>query len=510
MARYKLANPQPLVQLQYNPYQIAFLDALAARICPQCKTFWRVTWGVVETLHCPRCAVKGKRAYNSLLLRAGRQGGKTRVGTLGDVLELSFPNVYGWICAPTYRDLTDFVEPAFFQQIPQTWVDQGDWSASDRILTLPNNSKVAFRSLEDPESVRGPTLDFLHMDEICKIAKKAREVALPALAVQEGALIGTTTPQGEDWVHEDMWVPAEAGVPGFWAATYKTKDNPIMSAAFLEQQRRTMSPEMYRQEYEATIETFQGAIYAGLVDPCVLDDESESGYAELKAMLPEWPDISPARTGVVGLDPGSDHPFAGVTAVSVPEGLIVYGEYEEREKPAAIHAAHLKAMARGLQLRWGIDRSQAQMQIELAQHGIFTAPAENNVTAGIERVKSWMLTRRIFFVKSRTKKLVSRLKSYRWADTEKNDGSTGQQQPYKRFDDLPDALRYMLMLWPHLPEPREATSGRDLSKLDDKTRAEIERLRQFEGKGREEESVAEGTGDFYAVSDGYYESAGGW
>lgn len=506
MGRYKLANPAPLVSLQFNPYQIAFLEALASRICPKCGALFRIEYSVSGAGLCPTCGTHGKRAYNQLLLRAGRQGGKTRIGTLGAILELSIPDSYWWICAPTYRDLTDFVEPAFFKQIPQAWVDKGDWSQSDRILTLPNRSIAAFRSLEDPDSVRGPTLDGILMDETCKVAKKAWEVAQPALAVKEGVGIFTTTPQGEDWVHEDLWLPAERGAPGFWACTYKSTDNPTIPRAFIEMKRATMSPEMFRQEFEASIETFQGAIYGGLVEACVLDDESEEGYRRLAAMLPEWPEVSPARVGVVGLDPGTDHPFAGVVIVSVPDGLIVFGEYEERERPAMIHALALKALVGGLQVRWGIDRSQAQMQIELAQHGIFTTQAENDVLAGIERVKSWLLSGRIYFVKSRCKRLISRLKSYRWADTEKKDGSTGQQAPYKRFDDLPDALRYALMLWPHLPEPPRPAGERDLSKLPDKTRDEIERLRAFEKP--DPDSVAAGVGDFYTVSDGLYEESG--
>lgn len=436
MGRYKIANPQPLVGLKYNAYQLAFLDALATRVCPKCNHQWKVQFGAVETLVCPVCALPGLRAYNQLLLRAGRQGGKTRIGTLGAVLELSFPGAYWWICGPTYRDLTDFVEPAFFAQIPQLWVDQGDWSASDRILTLPNKSIAAFRSLEDPESVRGPTLDGILMDETCKVARKAWEVAQPALAVKQGVGIFTTTPQGEDWVHEDLWLPAEQQVPGFWACTYKTSDNPIIPREFIEMKRRTMSPEMFRQEFEASIETFTGAIYGGLVDTCVVDDATDEGRNLLALLIPEWPEVSEARIGVVGLDPGTDHPFAGVFLVSTPRGMVAFADYEERNKPAMLHAHTLRGLAKGLQLRWGIDRSQAQMQIELAQHGLYTQPTENDVLAGIERVKSWMLSGQLFVVKSKCKRLIARLKSYRWAETKKNDGSTGKQEPYKRQDDL--------------------------------------------------------------------------
>jgi hypothetical protein len=443
-----------------------------------------------------------------MLLLAGRQGGKTRIGTLGGVLEASMPNSYGWVTAPTYRDLLDFVEPAFFAQLPQSWLDEGDWNVSDRLLLLPNGARVAFRSLEDPQSVRGPTLDWWLMDEACKVSGVAHEVGDAMLAIKEGVEILTTTPRGEDWVYEEVWLRAEHEVPGYWAAKWFSAENPVMSKAYIASKRATMSPEMFAQEYEADIVTFQGAIYsAASVEGCVIDDGTPEGFAQLKALIPEWPQIHGSRPAVVGVDPGSDHPFAAVPLVITPTCILVVGEYEEREKPAMIHAANLKAMVGALSPRWGVDRSQAQMIIELAQHGIFAQAVEGgpgSVVAGIERVKSWMLSGRLKFVKSKTKRLVPRLKAYRWAETEKKDGSSGQQQPYKRKDDLPDALRYALVMWPHLPEPPEEVSGkRDLSKLPEHVARDIERFARFDNQATEK--IVDGVGEFYGHDqDGGY------
>ena len=495
MGKYVLANGEGLVQLQYQPQQFAFLQALARRFCV-CGSQWSIAWGDLASTFCPKCGTKGKREFDKMLLLAGRQSGKTRVGTLAGVLEASMPNTYGWVTAPTYRDLLDFVEPAFFAQLPQRWLDESDWNVSDRLLVLPNGARVAFRSLEDPQAARGPTLDWWLMDEACKVSGTAHEVGDAMLAIKQGVEILTTTPMGEDWVYEQVWCRAEQGVPGFWAAKWKSIDNPVMTKAYIEGKRATMSKEMFEQEYEASIVNFQGAIYGGLVDPCIIDDGTEEGYKRLQQILPEWPALNPARTCLVGLDPGADHPFAAVPAVVTEHGIVVFADYEEREKPAMLHAAGLRAMVGSLSPRWGYDRSQPQMQIELAQHGIFAAPVENAVIAGIERVKSWMVARKIFFVKSRTKRLISALKSYRWAETDKKDGSTGIQQPYKRKDDLCDALRYMLMLWPHLPEITQVEQGvRDLSTLDPVTRRDIERMLRHEKQ--EAEKVADGVGEFY-------------
>lgn len=505
MPKYRLANVHGLVSLQYQPEQVAFLKALAERHCPAHHR-WSVTWGDPATLLCPICGVKGRRDYDRMLLYAGRQSGKSRIGTLASVLEATFPDTYHWVTAPTYRDLTDFVEPSFFAQLPQDWLDRGEWSVSDRLLTLPNGTRVAFRSLEDPQSARGPTLDSWLMDEACQVSGVAHDVGDAMLAIKGGVEILTTTPLGEDWVFEKVWMPAEAHVPGFWAATWKTIDNPLMATpegiAYINDKRATMSPEMFAREYEASTVTFQGAIYGTLIDPCLIDDLTEPGLAELKRYLPEWPAINPTRSAVVGLDPGSDHPFAGVPIVVGDKALVIFGEYLARELPAVQHAQHLKALVGSLQPRWGIDRSQAQMITELAQHGIFSAGADNAVIAGIERVKSWMVSGQLKFVKSRTRQLVSQLKSYRWKDTDKRDGSVGVQEVYKRHDDLPDALRYGLCTWPHLPEvAAETVGGRDVSQLPEAMQRDILRFRQH--AEAIETTTVEGVGDFFGDAETY-------
>lgn len=479
------------------------MRAQLARVCLHDGQQWSIRPGDVSSLNCPLCGIRGERAYDRILLIAGRQGGKTRIATLMCIIELTMPGVYGWITAPTYRDLEDFVEPAFFKQIPQEWVDKGDWSASSRTLTLPNGSLVSFRSLENPETMRGPTLDFAMFDETAKMAKRAWEAGSPALSIKHGLAIFSTTPAGEDWVYDDLWGAAEKGVPGWYATRYKSIDNPVMSKTYIQQQRESMSAEMFAQEYEADFVTFKGAIYGDLVPPCVIDDETEAGLRELKKHIPEWPNIDPSRSAIVGLDPGSDHPFAGVLAVATPNALVVVADYRERQLPAVTHAGNLKTMVGALKPRWCIDRSQAQMQMELAQHGIFCLPAENKVTGdtgGIERVKTWMLSGQLKFVKSKTKRLVGELKSYRWDETEKNDGSTGVQQPYKRKDDLCDALRYLLMGWPQLPKVVEITQTRDLSNLPEKTQREIERFSRHERQERQQR-VAEGVGEFYGDAE---------
>jgi hypothetical protein len=538
ISRLKYANPVPLVSLKHHPYQIAFMQARRLRVCPQGHQ-----WSILDGKLCPHCAVDrlaakqrhdeplialtdgpptppqvpegeplialpGTRAFRYFYLRAGRRGGKTRIGALSVIEELATnPGSWWWCCAPTFPELEDFVMPVFFSQLPQAWVDHPDteWSETNRTLRLPNGSVAQFRSLEDPDRSRGPGLDGLWIDEVCKLTQKHWETARPMLSDRLGIFIGTTTPKGEDWANERFFEPAEQGIPGYWACEYESVDNPGFPAEEQEEARRMMTPEMFDQEYRAKIVNFTGAIYGDMV----LKGEIEGTDEEMRTYFPNWPHLDPSYASITGLDPGTDHPFAGVHLVASPLGLVAVGEYEARSRPFMLHAQHIQAMRRGMASRVGIDRSQAQAQIELAQHGVFTVPAENDVIAGIQRVSAWLLANHkpqgtmlprggLILPRRLVPLLLRRLKSYRWAENERKDGSAKREMVYKKFDDLPDALRYALMTWPHLPKihPEGGLPHRDLSTLPDITQQEIERMRRVDKAGAADPGTVVGSGLF--------------
>lgn len=477
-------NPEPILELEYNPYQWLFLQARRERACvgtcsgPDGK---RLTWSVIDSVTCPSCGGRGMRTYRRMFIRAGRRGGKTRIGALSAIEEaLSVPGSKGWCCAPSYPELHDYVMPAFFSQLPKEIFDHplSEWSADRLHLVLPNRSQVSFRSLDDPNRAAGPGLDWIWIDEGRKIQELAWNLAKPTLAERQGVAWVTTSPDwGEDWCHRNFWIPAEEGRPGFWATTYTTKDNPIIDPAIIEADRVAMPPELFRREYEASIEYPTGTIYGAVLDPCVADDD------RIRQWIPEWPRIDPSRPSIVGLDPGTDHPFAGSLIIVTPFGLVVAGEYLKRSALYMTHAGGIKDMLggpSGLTPRFGIDKSQAQAALELAQYGIYAQAAENAVGAGIQRVYAWMATGKMLISKVRCPLTLKYLRAYRWAALdETKKGLPTDAQPFKKDDDIPDALRYGVMLWPELPKVTDLDTAdpkkRNLLLLTEHHRREIER-----------------------------------
>ena len=224
-----------------------------------------------------------------------------------------------------------------------------------------------------------------------------------------------------------------------------------------------MDPLFFAQEYEADFVTFAGAVYGP-----VLSDQLLRTDAEIREHFPEWPEITPTRRTIVGLDPGSDHPFAAILLVQGNKGLVAVGEHLQRDASCFNHKHALYRMVATFNpgqpfepLSWAIDKTQKQWAIELAQPplAVYPTAAENNVVAGIERVKSWLHTRQLWFLSTRVPRTIECLRGYRWANSEDKTAEYKREVVVKRADDLPDALRYALMTWPELPIAEERARG---------------------------------------------------
>lgn len=465
MSRLSTTNQTGAVSLLYNPYQDACLKAADEK---------------TDT---------GQWAYKILSLFAGRRAGKTKIGALITVAKMRNPNWLIWVCSGTYRALKDVVIPTILPMVPSAWI--AEWRESDLELRLVNGTVVQFRSLEDPNTARGPGLNFAWLDEAREIQRLAWQTMIPALSDKNGQAIFTTTPNAYDWCYDDLWRPAEEQTQkGVWACKYKTADAPHYQTpqgkAEIAFARATMDPLFFQQEWEADFVSFAGAIYGRVWSEDLILKTDE----QVRLVLPEWPKIDPRRTILGGIDPGTDHPFAAVLSAVTERGIVVFGEYQERNLANADHARGLYDMgivddqASPLQPQlWAIDKSQRQFALELGLLGLPIVPAENNVQGGINRVMSWLRAKQIFFIESRVPKTIKSLQGYQWADNVAKDGQTTPEKVKKINDDLPDALRYQLMLYPELPEVdivTLSTRALQVAKMSEVDRWAMDRNRRCE------------------------------
>lgn len=479
--------------LYYSEYQQRFQRARRQRFCLACQKFGSMD--EMGRFTCPHCKtdhngrwgnLTAPRAFNRFLLLAGRGGGKTLVGAHAVREELMIPGALWWVLGATYKLLWDSTFPTLSGLIHPSWVKR--WDADHAEITLWNEAKVAFRSLEDPERARGPHgVSGMWFDEAAQAPERAWHVGTPMLIKAAGIAIATTTVLGFDWTYDEIEKRALVyRMPGYWAAKWKTLDNPLFRTnpvmrQEIERARKTMTTAFFAQEYEGERSNAEGLIYGDLITKNELKTDEE-----VRRYIPEWPNISPARKVLIGVDEGADHPFGAVLVVVTDRGLVVVRDYLERMK--ANSAAH-DDVWRQLGLSQYHDRTFAanknalQLRLEWGLKGTGVIPAESKQEVGIQRMQSWLVTGQLKFAYT-AKRAIEQCRSYRFADnTKPSTGEKKKENVFKLKDELPDALRYLVMAWPELPDPdKPAMTDAEAARwagFDDKTRYELEMLKRM-------------------------------
>lgn len=130
-------------------------------------------------------------------------------------------------------------------------------------VTLPNGAIVQLYGADNPDRMRGITLDGVVLDEVAQMPPKLfTEVLLPALsrAGRAGWCVWIGTPKGRNafWqVYDETSRDMLAGSPEHFADMQRASDTGGLDKAMLDQARSMMQPEEYEQEFECS---FQAAI----------------------------------------------------------------------------------------------------------------------------------------------------------------------------------------------------------------------------------------------------------
>lgn len=162
--------------------------------------------------------------------------------------------LYG-VYAPTYKILEDATIRAFTQYAGAYVTSSND---SRKIATLCNGSEVMFRSLDDPENARGPSLSGAWIDEAQGVTQMAFAVVLGRL--REGGEMGwiaaTYTPKGpRHWTSKTF-------VDGPDSALFvaKTSDNPFRPDNYVDLMRSQYTSAFASQELDAEIVDLSGTV----------------------------------------------------------------------------------------------------------------------------------------------------------------------------------------------------------------------------------------------------------
>lgn len=378
-----------------------------------------------------------KKRFRSLI--AGRRGGKTTAGAIEAVrMAVENPGSIGWCISPTYPMSRDIVIPEVKKWLPREMIVE--WNKTDKTFRLTNGSLIQFKSGDNPDTLRGPGLNWLWMDEASFMKKEVWDTIYPALTDKHGIAWITTTPQGFDWVYESFYKAVQKDPEEYHCVRFKSVDNPHLDPKLVEKARQDLAPQFFRQEYEASFETFTGRVYQ--------DFERETHVIKPFDIPNNW-------TILRSLDFGFKNPFVCLwIAIDYDENVYVFDEHYKSQMLLKEHVNVINAKTgrRPIAATYR-DPSAAQEGEELVSLGIYTTPAVNTVNSakdmsvGINAVASRLQVHPVtqkprLFVFDTCVNTIEEFEKYRW-DADRKDINL-KEVPKKFMDHAMDALRYAL------------------------------------------------------------------
>lgn len=106
-------------------------------------------------------------------------------------------------CLNSHPWLRDTTRKTFFDLFPKSEIKK--YNMTNNILITKNDSVIYFRSLDNPDSIRGLNLAFGHIDEAAYVSSQAWKIFKATLRQEGYPLQGwiTTTPRGRNWIYDE-------------------------------------------------------------------------------------------------------------------------------------------------------------------------------------------------------------------------------------------------------------------------------------------------------------------
>jgi len=128
------------------------------------------------------------------------------------------------------------------------------------VLTLINGRKIYLKGSDRPDTLRGVGLAYVVLDEYASMKPVVWEqIIRPTLADVKGGALFIGTPAGKNHFY-DLYTEGIEN-ENWDAFQFNSTDNPFIPADEIEAAQDSMSSMAFRQEFEASFETFSGGIF---------------------------------------------------------------------------------------------------------------------------------------------------------------------------------------------------------------------------------------------------------
>tara|TARA_R110001632_G_scaffold60973_1_gene147386 strand:+ start:65 stop:1282 length:1218 start_codon:yes stop_codon:yes gene_type:complete len=175
---------------------------------------------------------------------------------------------------------------------------------SEKIITLINGSRIYFRSAEKPETIRGLSIDYCFIDEAQDVSDDAfNKSILPTLSAKGKKCLIAGTPKSKNWFYLYF---QRADDKNYNSYTAPSTISPYISESFIKEQKESLPPSIFNQEFLAQWQEGDGEVFTNIDDVCNLSD---------------WRGTKDRTVG--GLDIGTKQDYTVLTIMDT-SGRIVY------------------------------------------------------------------------------------------------------------------------------------------------------------------------------------------
>jgi len=218
-----------------DPWQAALLSSTASRVLMNCsRQSGKSLMAALIALH---RALYHRGSLVLILAPSERQAKET----------------FGKV-ASFYRQLGETVAPDSYRKMGMHLANRS------RVEALPGTEKT----------IRGFSgVDLLILDEAARVDDELYFAVRPMRAVSGGALIMLSTPAGQRGVFHEEWTNGT----GWERYRVPASECPRISEEFLEEERQSLPPWIFSQEYECTFEETETTLFTSdMLDDAEFDD----------------------------------------------------------------------------------------------------------------------------------------------------------------------------------------------------------------------------------------------
>ena len=222
----------------------------------------------IQPLYMPPAEVAWQSAlrddrYRFLVIAAGRRSGKTTKAVKRlSKQAITTPGAICYYVAPTYQQAKDIAWAKFkytlWDAIEKSLVDKVH--ESDLYFRFRNGSMIMLKGSDKPDTLRGTGLRDLVLDEYSVMKPDVWDVLRPSLSDYSAPAMFIATPKGKNHFFQ-LYKRGQTGDPFWKSVLIKTSEAGTIPQSEIEQARRDMDIRAFRQEYEASFETFGGQVF---------------------------------------------------------------------------------------------------------------------------------------------------------------------------------------------------------------------------------------------------------